>query len=57
MNKGQSPSLREEPRWLENLCLAVDILGVGAIINLTALLVVKVFMNDFYNSVVTFLFR
>ncbi|AEG16950.1 MULTISPECIES: hypothetical protein [Desulfofundulus] len=57
MNKGQSPSLREEPRWLENLGLAVDILGVGTIINLTALLVVKVFMNDFYNSVVTFLFR
>lgn len=57
MNKGQSPSLREEPRWLENLGRAVDILGVGTIINLTALLVVKVFMNDFYNSVVTFLFR
>ncbi len=56
MNKGQLPSLREEPRWLENLGLAVDILGVGAIINLTAVLVVKVFMNDFYNSVVAFLF-
>ncbi|MGB9802493.1 hypothetical protein [Desulfofundulus sp.] len=51
MNKGQSP------RWLEGLSLAVDILGVGAIINLTALLVVKVFMNDFYNNIVSFLFH
>ncbi|SHF06988.1 hypothetical protein SAMN02745218_01384 [Desulfofundulus australicus DSM 11792] len=57
MHKSQSSSLREDPRWLVNLGLAVDILGVGTISSMTALLLLKVFMNDLYNNVVTFFLR
>ncbi|MDK2888677.1 MAG: hypothetical protein PWP72_1555 [Thermoanaerobacter sp.] len=57
MHKSQSSSLREEPRWLVNLGLAVDILGVSAISSMTALLLLKVFMNDLYNNIVTFFLR
>jgi hypothetical protein len=57
MHKSQSSSLREEPRWLVNLGLAVDILGVSAISGMTALLLLKVFMNDLYNNIVTFFLR
>ncbi|WP_156896686.1 hypothetical protein [Desulfovirgula thermocuniculi] len=44
-------------RWVEGLSLAVDVLGVGAIINLTAILFLKVFANSLYQSVVSFLGR
>ncbi|MCS5695522.1 hypothetical protein [Desulfofundulus thermocisternus] len=57
MHKSQSSSLREEPRWLVNLGLAVDILGVSAISGMTALLLLKVFMNDLFNNIVTFFLR
>lgn len=44
-------------RWVEGLSLAVDVLGVGAIINLTAVLALKVFAHQLYQSLVSFLGR
>lgn len=44
-------------RWVEGLCLVVDVLGVGAIINLTVILFLKVFANGLYQSMVSFLWR
>ncbi|HHW42587.1 MAG TPA: hypothetical protein GXX25_02030 [Desulfotomaculum sp.] len=58
MKRGRSLSpCSPEPRWVADLSLAVDIVGVTAIVNLTFVLLAKVFMNDYYQKVMDFLFR